>query len=275
MSGRTGLAYSAEVAQDGTEDIDSSECTKTGRTLSGTEPQLIVADAPMSDTRPWYAKLFDGGTAYAQEQDQVVTPSSNQLYAAWFNHREANVEGLIEEINNDYDFETQTTTTSVGNNNIYVIGDSLTVGMRDAGQLEAKLEELGWNVLKINATTGEDLSWGIEQLNADASIIANAGAVLVGLGTNNLGNYPEQMAQFNNQLEQIKCDNKPAGTSTPKRIFWTDYYGSGTYNGYNLTDAFGADDGLNASLNSFATGKGIRVINWSTSTKASTHVPEK
>jgi len=52
---------------------------------------------------------------------------------------------------------------------IYVIGDSLTVGMRDIGSLSDKLTTSSWTVTnspQIKAEVGKSIGWGIEQVSS-------------------------------------------------------------------------------------------------------------
>lgn len=161
---------------------------------------------------------------------------------------------------------------------IYVIGDSLTVGMRDLGGLQDKLQSSGWTVTNspsINAITGKSISWGTEQLGlaSEKSLLQNSDTVLIGLGTNNISSFPDSMQlleeEMNSLISSVQTTN-PTAT-----IFWTNFYGKGTYGGNNLDDAINGTDnavGLNGTLEKVASANNIRIINWSS--KGSTYVAE-
>jgi hypothetical protein len=71
------------------------------------------------------------------------------------------------------------------NKNIYIIGDTLSCGMRDSGNLAAGLTAAGWTVSKINCTAGITTGNSIPNLNADAALVKSSGTVIVELGINN------------------------------------------------------------------------------------------
>ena len=71
-----------------------------------------------------------------------------------------------------------------GNNKVYTIGDSLTVGMRDAGGLRDKYTAAGWDSTDIEAKKSDNTEQAIAKVTADSAIVAQAGTVVVMLGTN-------------------------------------------------------------------------------------------
>lgn len=286
LSGRTGLAYSPEVAKDGTEDIDASNCTKTGGTLAGTEPQTIYADAPLNDTRAWYSKLLSK-PAYAQTDTQIVTPSAHQMYSAWFNYREANVEGLTEEINNSYDFQTNENTEGSSNNQVYMIGDSLTVGMRTGGELGTKLTAAGykdWSGSDFNSSGSEDTNFingvvgrplfhsrcapqytdpdcirvgkdGIQQIQENRNKIAASDTVVLALGTNPLDSIDQFTEKASQAIDDIKAINSRPGL----RIFWVNLA-----HGANDTQNAVQVEQRNQVLSQLQSTKGLKIIDWNT-----------
>lgn len=175
-----------------------------------------------------------------------------------------------------------TTQSSPTNNKLYIIGDSITVGMRDSGDLQKKLGEHGWSVIKINALGGKPIDWGIQQLTADRALITDAGAVLIGLGTNNIGDVVAGdnstaingagVTRVSQQMQQLA--DAVRGVNTGARIFWTDFYGKGTlttqYGKFNLDAGY---ESLNSTLQGIANQKGVSVLQWSTSQEASRFVP--
>src|SRR5690606_341418 len=55
--------------------------------------------------------------------------------------------------------------------NVYVLGDSLTVGMKESGDLNNKLSNAGWRVTNVNATVGISISGSIPKIEEDKSNI--------------------------------------------------------------------------------------------------------
>lgn len=160
-------------------------------------------------------------------------------------------------------------TQTAGNANIYVIGDSLTVGMRDTGGLEAKLTEKGWNVVNrpITAVGGKPLSWGIEQVKASTELNAQTGTVLVNLGTNDGGTAgPAFSKEVDDMVAAIK---QKAPTA---KIFWTDLYGEGEFCAVTCVNFATKFAELNGILKEKATQYSMTIISWSTSPIAAEHV---
>ena len=92
---------------------------------------------------------------------------------------------------------------STAGNSIYVIGDSLTVGMRDNGQIQSKLETNGWEVKKIQATSGIGISASVDKIEEDKDVVAESDVALVGLGTNDgNGNISSKIESLVNKLKE-------------------------------------------------------------------------
>lgn len=160
---------------------------------------------------------------------------------------------------------------------VYVLGDSLTVGMRDAGDLAGKLTAAGLVPTKINAEGGRALSWGQEQLTADAAIIANTQAVVIGLGTNNVATVvtdgsdgPSRAVDGGQQILERSIQGmihtiNPPESSTRKQLFWTTVYISGTlstqYGDFNMDIARPI---INAAIKTVAANNGVTIIPWDT-----------
>ena len=165
---------------------------------------------------------------------------------------------------------------------IYVLGDSLTVGMRDAGDLQNKLTAQGQSVVKINAIVGKPIQWGIDQVNADSSTLSTTSNLLVGLGTNNVGDVvanngtatvlPAGVTRVKQQMQDLISRARAANPNI--HIYWTDFYGKGilstSYGRFNLDAATGA---LNPALREVASSSGVTVLPWSSSQVASSYVP--
>lgn len=174
------------------------------------------------------------------------------------------------------------TSTSTAGGKIYVIGDSLTVGMRDAGGLEAKLTASRWTVVKIEALGGQPINWGLGRLRADTATLATTESVLIGLGTNNIGDVVagdgsttiiqagvDRVKQQMQDMIDVTRAAKPGA-----KIYWTDFYGKGSlttrYGSFNLEAAYGA---LNAGLRDVAGRNNVTVLPWSASQVAQNYVP--
>ena len=135
-----------------------------------------------------------------------------------------------------------------GGGSIYVVGDSLTVGMRDSGQLEQKLTTKGWTVNGIQATSGDQLSDAIPKIQTDINSLKSSNkqtdTFLIALGTNKDAGFAEKI---NQAVTMIKTYSPTA------KIFWVNAY----------TKAANYDD-INSAISSQATTLGYSIIDWKT-----------
>lgn len=159
--------------------------------------------------------------------------------------------------------------------NVYVLGDSLTVGMRDAGNLEEKMVTEGWAVQKINAVGGEDLDWGNDQIVADSALITNSDAVVVGLGTNNVGTVMDGESNLRENGPQAIRDlittlvASIKSYNTTAKIYWTSVYVTGTLNTrYGSFDLDSARPVINEAIDSIAAEYNMTILPWGTSVEA-------
>ncbi len=111
--------------------------------------------------------------------------------------------------------------TNVSNGNVVVIGDSLTVGMRDAGELQKKLTDKGFTVSLIDARTSRPLAGeGLAQIQADKDAIASAGTVVMALGTNDAaGSADAFRTNVGQAIDDIRAINPNA------QIYWVNLAG--------------------------------------------------
>lgn len=149
--------------------------------------------------------------------------------------------------------------------NLFMLGDSYTVGMKGSGGLEAKLTEKGWKPT-IDAACGRPLDGtgefsscsqppafkgftAIEQpANQDA--IKAAGVIVVALGTNDLGGSPENFkTNVNKMVDELKKLNPGA------KIYWVNMY-------VGTESLKGNVEPFNAVLSEAAAAKGITIIDW-------------
>jgi murein DD-endopeptidase MepM/ murein hydrolase activator NlpD/lysophospholipase L1-like esterase len=161
--------------------------------------------------------------------------------------------------------------------NIYVLGDSLTVGMRGQGMLQEDLTQAGWIVNKINGVAGENISWGAEQIQADSAIIADSDSILVGLGTNDIGDAVSNSSQttpkpggkeviksnMQNLIDNIRSVNSSA------TIYWTSVYITGTLSTqFGTFDMDVAREVINDAINESAQENQLIVVPWGISAEA-------
>ncbi len=139
---------------------------------------------------------------------------------------------------------------AVGNDSVYVLGDSLTVGMRDAGQLNQKLTAKGWSVAGIQATSGDQLSDAFPKMQNDINGFKasnkQVGTFVIALGTNKDG-----IPLFNQLLTQTVGAIKTFNPSA--KIFWMNAY----------TKAANYDD-INGAIAAQAPSLGYSIIDWKT-----------
>jgi beta-N-acetylhexosaminidase len=135
--------------------------------------------------------------------------------------------------------------SDAGNNKIYVIGDSLTVGMRDSGNLKSKLSNGGWSVTDIRATTGITIDDSIQKIKDDKdNAISDADTVVIGLGTNRSANPDKAVGDMLDAVDQANSN---------ANVYWVDAYS--TQDDYS---------DFNAVLDKYKkAGKIDKVIKWS------------
>jgi hypothetical protein len=156
-------------------------------------------------------------------------------------------------------------TTGSSNPNLYVLGDSLTAGMRDAGDLEKKFKDQGWQNVTISAQCGRHLKidgvscpgtlvdakfpGGFQQADKDTDAIKNAGTIVIGLGTNDAGD-----GGFSDNVSGMI--DKVRAVNTNAKIYWINLY---------TTDDSGPKfPPMNQILTTLSASKNFTVIDWAT-----------
>ena len=158
---------------------------------------------------------------------------------------------------------------------IYVLGDSLTVGMRDQGSLSDKLIATGWEPTKINGLGAQMVDWGTDQVELDGEIIANSDSILIGLGTNNIGDVVAGSSPVDGGREDVEEDmqrlvSTVKGNNPDITIYWTTVF----MNGGSYTTDYGtfnkdiARPILNEAIENIAARNNISIIPWGTSSEA-------
>lgn len=133
---------------------------------------------------------------------------------------------------------------------IYVLGDSLTVGMRDDGALKEKLEEKGWGTVDIQATSGFNIEESLPKVEADKAAVDKATTVVIGLGTNRDTQFSDKVTELINKIRE-------AG-NTPN-IYWINTYtGPGAF----IDGGSEENDRINSALETKAEELGFSIIDW-------------
>ncbi|MCA9332303.1 D-alanyl-D-alanine carboxypeptidase family protein [Candidatus Saccharibacteria bacterium] len=160
--------------------------------------------------------------------------------------------------------------SEAGNSNIYVIGDSITVGMRDNGDLAKKLSDKGWNVKNpIDAVGGKALNWGIDTIGA-RSDLNDVGTVVINLGTNDSATPDDQ---FRQRVDDMVAAAKRVAPNA--KILWTNLYGEGSAGPPALLVHVDFDTRypeLNAILEEKSQEHGFEIIPWASSQEAKDYV---
>lgn len=139
---------------------------------------------------------------------------------------------------------------------IYVVGDSLTVGMRDHGELENKLQSKNFDVLKIQGNNGFNITDSLPKLEEDASDIVNANVILVGLGTNPETDFAQKVPQLIESIKQKKAPNA--------KIYWINVH---VQDGAEIDASFLGNERINQILNNKSGNLGFTVIDFDKAVK--------
>ncbi len=129
-----------------------------------------------------------------------------------------------------------TTPTASGDlGNVYMLGDSITLGAQQSG-IEDKFKEAGAKEVTISASGGGNLGSpgttgtrksGYDAIESDKSTIKAANTIIVAHGTNqmenNVGSPSDSNAYVSNSQESIKeAIKKIKATGTSGKIYWVD-----------------------------------------------------
>lgn len=138
-----------------------------------------------------------------------------------------------------------TATDTTSNKSVELLGDSLSVGMRDAGNLGKTLSTNGYN-LKVVAEVSKSMSWGESQVQAKKAEFASAGTIIIELGTND-GDSADFTQKLGSLYTTVRQTNQTA------KIYWVNYIS---------TKRAAEFQSMSAKLADFAAKNGITVINW-------------
>lgn len=134
------------------------------------------------------------------------------------------------------------------NNKIYVLGDSLTVGMESAG-LSKTLKAAGWQPT-VRGEVGRTLEQGLTQAKSDELIVKESGTIVVELGTNN---YGASDSSFNSGLKSLY--DYIHSTNPTAQVFWVNYSASKEDWKSKLAQK-------NQLLSAFASANNISILDW-------------
>ncbi len=144
---------------------------------------------------------------------------------------------------------------------IYVLGDSLTVGMNSAN-LQTKLSTAGWQATKINGLEGRTLSQGSIEIFKDREIVKQSSAALLGLGTNNYLAAVESPAVVKSEMGDLV--RKLRDEKADIKIYWTSFFLTG--------EAAAGSEALNKILREVAKERGVAIVPWDKSAEAKAEV---
>ena len=151
---------------------------------------------------------------------------------------------------------TATAATTTAGGNIYVLGDSLTVGLKSSGSLEQNLKTAkytprvngqGSRPLYYKNGSSGGISDGFTALNSDKDFVKSAGTVVIGLGTNKQSSDAEFRDKVGVMIDTVR------GLNPAARILWTNVTGGGnkdTYQSYNTI------------LNDLSKSKNFEIVDW-------------
>lgn len=125
---------------------------------------------------------------------------------------------------------------------VYIVGDSLTVGMRDSGGLRTKLEGVDWTVTDIEATGGDTIAKALPKVEADSTLVNGSDTIVVALGTNKDSNFPDQLNSMITTLKRL---------SPSAKLYWMNAH----------TNAANYDD-INTVISNSSGSLGYTVIDW-------------
>lgn len=246
--------------------LDPDYLSKSSNVSSiGLSPTTLGFET-MRDTNKFWKAVYD-----KLGNDPEAQTKAEKIYdCALFDARAMGSVGYVYGYNKDGGYTDsappttgQTTTMASSNPNIYILGDSLTVGMSSDGKLEDKLKAKKWQNISISAECGRHLKMdgvycgtakptfpgGFKQADEDKDKIARAGTVVIGLGTNDAGD-PGFSENVSAMVDKVRSFNPNA------KIYWINLYSS---------DGSGPKfPAMNEILNNLAKTKNFTVIDWAT-----------
>lgn len=283
FSGRTGMLHPPEISKDGESEENDSTCvvgTSDDGPLAG-DIEETFAGFNTPDNRSFVQKIFTP-RASAQTPDINRIPTKKERFAAWYGYL-ADQENMLSQINDEL-AEIGIEDPQLVNSNVFVLGDSLTVGMQnlagtdDGGgnYLQRELNGRGWNATidaqgcrsvyqSAGAIIGDGSSCpratiydGISTINdpTNQQAIRSAGTFVIALGTNggetggsgstSTDVFRDKSAEL---IDRIKEFNPSAN------IYWLNL---------RFRTETARQTERNAVINDLVSEKGIRLMDWDT-----------
>ncbi len=143
------------------------------------------------------------------------------------------------------------------NNQVYEIGDSISVGMSSQGQLSQTLSDAGWQAAQIEANDNFNVADSVAKIQADASSISKVETVVIELGTSNCNltiakptcdSTASFETQISNMITAIRNINPNA------QIYWMNTY----------TTKNSAYQTINNAITTESSSLNYKVIDWAT-----------
>lgn len=135
-------------------------------------------------------------------------------------------------------------------NNLYMLGDSLTVAMKDQGNLEDALDANGFTMGKIQATSGYTVSDSLPKVDEDSDVLADVKVVVVALGTNPENDFGSKIPTLIDKLKEKAPDAK---------IYWMNIH---VKDGVDTDPSFLGNSQINALIDHKASDLDYTVLNW-------------
>jgi lysophospholipase L1-like esterase len=282
FSGRTGMLHPAEISRDGESEENDDTCvvgTSDDSFAGDIEETFVGFNTP--DNRSFVQKIFTP-RASAQTPDVNRIPTKKERFAAWYGYL-ADQDNMLGQINDEL-AEIGFENPQLVNSNVFVLGDSLTVGMQnlagtdDGGgnYLQRELSARGWSPTvdaqgcrsvyqSAGAIVGDGSSCprttiydGISTINnpTNQQAVRSAGTFVIALGTNggetgdsgstSTDVFRDKSAEL---IDRIKEYNPSAN------IYWLNL---------RFRNETPREVERNAIINDLVSEKGIRLMDWDT-----------
>lgn len=275
-SGRPGPLYDQTISENGTSNPTNNRCLDTSTTFAYDRPEEFIITAPL-DKRTAVEKLLFK-RASAQNTTEIRTPSRLEHMSAWYGFKESDEANFNEDIEGVVGSGGAVATPAL-NNSVFIMGDSLTVGMQNSGAsgnaLGQSLSQNGWSPTidaqgcrgvyqPQGAITGDGVSCptparaggpivdAITVANdpTKQSQLENAGTIIIALGTNGYEtNIQEFTEKANELITRLRTINENAN------IHWLNI---------RLRDNGTKQNEYNAAIASIVSQNNIQLMNWDT-----------
>lgn len=139
---------------------------------------------------------------------------------------------------------------SVSAGKVYMIGDSLTKGMKDLGDLEGKLQARDFEVAKIQGNDGFNIADSLPLIDADASSLTDVDTIVIGLGTNPETDFAQKVPEMIGKVKEKAPD---------AQIYWVNVH---IQPGAFIDPSFLGNERINKILEKNSQSEGFTVIDF-------------